>query len=281
MNFGFSSCIASLEQFPTLGELLDAQQIHSVAQARADVIRSDRERLAEIAAGILGQPEIGKRHRHIGQGVRMLGVDLQSGREAANRRVGAPDRPQHQPHVAVRVDEIRLERQRAPGCLQRLVEAGAVRQADGVGIEEKRVVRLAAQKMPVNSFCLGIFSEIEQPVRDLPQPIRLAALRSADRLRDGFLAQVESSDCGQPRLDRRRRIQNFILHCDVVFHNGSGLQASAPDMRQIRSRFRAARPWSQSGDLNISADRDLRNPLRQSASRAKARAKARSFIQTG
>ena len=65
-------------------------------------------------------------------------------------------------------------------------------------------------------------------MRDLPQPIRLAALRSADRLRHGFLAGVESSDLGQPRLDRRRRIQNFILHCDVVFHYGAGgLQASA------------------------------------------------------
>ncbi len=50
--------------------------------------------------------------------------------------------------------------------------------------------------MPVDSFCLGIFSEIEQAVRDLPQPIRLAALRSADRLRYGFLAGVESSDLG-------------------------------------------------------------------------------------
>ncbi len=100
------------------------------------MIRADRERLAEIAAGILGQPEIVKRHRHIGQSVRVCGVDLQGGRETGDRGIGAPDRPQHQPHVAVRVDEIRHERQRAPRRVQRLVVAGAVRQADGVGIEE-------------------------------------------------------------------------------------------------------------------------------------------------
>src|SRR5208337_1041310 len=101
--------MASLELFPTLGELLGAQQLHSVAYARRDVIRSDRERFVEIAAGILDQPEIGKRHRHTGQSVRVLGVDPQGGRETANRRVGAPDRQQHLPNVAVRFNEIRLE----------------------------------------------------------------------------------------------------------------------------------------------------------------------------